>query len=72
MGQVIARSVNEKGERPGRGREKTLIYSETSRDPPMKYRVGVVLKGLICPHPLGILCAVFVIVTQRCGSEGVT
>lgn len=29
-----------------------LIYSETSRDPPTKYRVGF-LKGLRSPHPFG-------------------
>lgn len=29
-----------------------LIYFETSRDPPTKYRVGF-LKGLRSPHPFG-------------------
>lgn len=33
-------------------RKEMLIYSETSRDPPMKYQVGF-LKGLRSPHPFG-------------------
>lgn len=33
-------------------RKEMLIYSEASRDPPMKYQVGF-LKGLRCPHPFG-------------------
>lgn len=33
-------------------RKEMLIYSEASRDPPMKYRVGF-LKGLRRPHPFG-------------------
>lgn len=33
-------------------RKEMLIYSEASRDPPLKYRVGF-LKGLRRPHPFG-------------------
>lgn len=33
-------------------RKEMLIYSEASRDPPMKYQVGF-LKGLRRPHPFG-------------------